>query len=72
MLGHVNAQYNLTLLSNQIDDDDSEDETVEQTTITTKSSGIFRFSFSKDFKEDPSQSWNDYSLNFTKTLACLS
>ncbi|CAF0908622.1 unnamed protein product [Adineta ricciae] len=72
MLGHVNAQYNLTLLSNQIDDDDSEDEIVEQTTITTKSSGIFRFSFLKDSKEDSSQPWNDYSLNFTKTLACLS
>ncbi|UJR10124.1 hypothetical protein I4U23_014346 [Adineta vaga] len=71
MLGHINAQFNLTLLSNRIDDNESEDEITEPT-LSNKSFRMFRFSFAKDYKEEPLQSWNDYSLNLTKTLACLS
>jgi hypothetical protein len=65
MLGHTNAQINLTLLSNCIDINDK-DEKLEQT-ITNKSRR-FHFSFAKEYKEEQ---WSDYQLNFTKTLACL-
>jgi len=71
LLGHINAQFNLTLLSNHIDMNDNDDEKTKQT-ITNKSR-IFRFSFAKEYQEKQSQiSWNDYHFNLTKTLVCLS
>lgn len=71
MLGHINAQFNLTILSNHIDINENEDEKIEQT-VSTNKSRLFRLSFTNDYKEKPLQSWNDYHFNLTKTLSCLS
>lgn len=69
MLGHINAQFNLSLLSNHIDLNDTEDEKIEET-IPNKSR-IFRISFAKEYKEESTPIWNDYHFNLTKTLSCL-
>ncbi|CAF0857373.1 unnamed protein product [Rotaria sordida] len=74
-LGHINAQFNLTLLSNHIDIDDNEDEIIEET-ISEESSpslrDIFsRFFLSNNYKEDYSFNDDQYDLT-TKTIACLS
>ncbi|CAF1428583.1 unnamed protein product [Adineta steineri] len=71
VLGHINAQFNLTLLSNHIDVNDTDDDEITEQTMTNKSR-IFRFSFTNKYQEEPTHSWNDYSFNLTKTLACLS
>ncbi|CAF0753209.1 unnamed protein product [Rotaria sp. Silwood1] len=74
-LGHINAQFNLTRLSNRIDLDENEDEIIEET-ITEKPSprlrdGFFRFSLSNNYKEDHSFNDNQFDLT-TQTIACLS
>jgi TPR repeat protein len=74
-LGHINAQFNLTLLSNHIDINENDDETIELT-ITEKQKPslreiFFRFSLSNDYKED--QSFNDDQFDLkNQTIACLS
>ncbi|CAF2948102.1 unnamed protein product [Rotaria sp. Silwood2] len=69
MLGHSDAFFNLTFLSNHIDINDDDDESSEQTVIDQ--SHVFPFSFTKQYNEEQSQAWSDYQLSFTKTLSCL-
>jgi len=73
-LGHINAQFNLSLLSNHIDINENDDDTIEETITEKQSSPLrevfLRFSLSKDYKED--QSFNDYQFDLTSsTVACL-
>jgi len=73
-LGHINAQFNLSLLSNHIDINENDDDTIEETITEKESSPLrevfLRFSLSKDYKED--QSFNDYQFDLTSsTVACL-
>ncbi|CAF1232665.1 unnamed protein product [Rotaria sp. Silwood1] len=70
MLGHSDAFFNLTFLSNHIDTNDNDDEDQEEN--FSNESNLFPFSFTKLCKEEQSQSWSDYQLSLTKTLACLS
>jgi len=75
-LGHINAQFNLTLLSNHIDINENDDDDTTEETITEKQSSslrefFFRFSLSNNYKED--QSFNDYQFDLTNsTIACPS
>jgi len=74
-LGHINAQFNLTLLSNNIDINENDDEPTEETIIENSSPlsrhVFFRFSLSNDSKEE--QIYNDYQFDLSnRTVACLS
>jgi hypothetical protein len=77
MLGHINAQFNLTLLSNHIDINDNEDdEELTEETLTKKSNSplrelFFRFNLSSDYKED--LSFDDYQFELkNQSIVCLS
>jgi len=74
-LGHTNAQFNLTLLSNHIDINENDDETSEHTITEKPNSSLrelfFRFSLSNDYKEE--QSFDDYQFDFkNQSIVCLS
>ncbi len=74
-LGHINAGFNLTRISNHIDINEEEDETIEQTSNENQSPPLrevfFRFSLSNNYSED--QSFNDYQFDLkNQTIACLS
>ncbi|CAF2506964.1 unnamed protein product [Rotaria sp. Silwood2] len=74
-LGHINAQFNLTLLSNHIDIDETDDEIIEET-ITEKPNQplrdrFIRFSLSNNYKEDHPFNDNQFDLT-SQTIACLS
>ncbi|CAF3690435.1 unnamed protein product [Rotaria socialis] len=73
-LGHIHAQFNLTILSNDIDIDENEDEAIEQP-VTEKvvrplRDGFFRFSLSTSYKEDHSLSDGQFDFN-SLAVACL-
>ena len=77
MLGHINAQFNLSLLSNHIDDnDDDGDEPIDETLTKKESKSplreiFFRFHLSSDYKED--QSIDDYQFELkNQSIVCLS
>ncbi|CAF0896257.1 unnamed protein product [Adineta steineri] len=73
-LGHTNAQFHLTNLSNHIDIDDNEDERSERT-ISENNNSLLRkvflqFSLSMNYKDEPS--FNNYQFESeNKTIACL-
>ncbi|CAF4443732.1 unnamed protein product, partial [Adineta steineri] len=73
-LGHTNAQFHLTNLSNHIDINDNEDEISEQT-ISENNNSLLRkvflqFSLSMHYKDEPS--FNNYQFESeNKTIACL-
>lgn len=74
-LGHINAQFNLTLLSNHIDINENEDETSEDTITKDHSSSLHhafcQFTLSNHYKEE--HSINDYQLDFrNQTVPCFS
>lgn len=70
-LGHVNAQFNLTLLSNQIDFDENEDEASEQPTPARSPHVFLHFSLPHDCKEEPSRSeYHQFEFR-NSTVACL-
>jgi len=75
-LGHINAQFNLTLLSNHIDINENDDETEGQTLTEKQSPSLrekfFRFLLSNDYKEDQSFNDDQFDLKKNQAIACLS
>ena len=74
-LGHINAQLNLTTLSNRIDINENEDEIVEETISHKENLSLhndfLRFSLSNDINQD--QLIDDNQFDFeSQRVACLS
>lgn len=71
-MGHINAQFNLTILSNNIDEDDDEpiEEPVAKKPSLSLLNGFIRFSVANNYRENHSS--NDHQFDLTSlTVACL-